>query len=475
MTSLDKLINKATDETLTSDNWQYNLDVCDYISANPEEATKQAIKFITIRLNLKDANVILRTLSLLVAIAENCGSRMKQEIATKSFLQDCLLKRLGDKKLHKTVKYAIADVVKQLNQSFKSDPSLKPMTDAYDILARDYRQYLQGAGGSGPAKPDKTQMSHHDKAKEDEDLQRVLKLSLQEYEREQLVKKAYLDKPLPETKPTANSGDDGEEKTIATVSKVRALYDLISYEPDELSFRKGDIITVIESVYRDWWRGSLANGKVGIFPLNYVTPIINKSPKEIAEELDQENLILAQLKKIDRLLALLSGPGADEDEVNGLYNEILPLRPSLAKSIEKYSVRKEELMALNSQLNGQVKYYNELTDNVINLKTRYQATGQAPYPQWGAGGYPPAAMPPQSSGMPTQRSGMPPQPSGMPPQSSNQGQLPMQPTSNGFGNERYDQNQNPYTQNQHTYPQAQHPHPQAQYLNVNSFPSVNNL
>lgn len=471
MTSLDKLINKATDETLTSDNWQYNLDVCDYISANPEEATKQAIKFITIRLNLKDANVILRTLSLLVAIAENCGSRMKQEIATKIFLQDCLLKRLGDRKLHKTVKYAIADVIKQLNQSFKTDPSLKPMTDAYEILARDYRQYLQGAGGSGtsgPTKPDKTQMSHHDKAKEDEDLQRVLKLSLQEYEREQLVKKAYLDKPLPETKPTAKAPEEGEA-TIATVSKVRALYDLISYEPDELSFRKGDIIVVIESVYRDWWRGSLANGKVGIFPLNYVTPIVNKSPKELAQELEQESMILAQLKKIDRLLALLSGPGADEDEVNALYNEILPLRASLAKSIEKYSVRKEELMALNGQLNGQVKYYNELTDHVINLKMKGghgTAPGPAPYPQWG--GYPngipevpqPLGMP-QSSGPGSGPSGLPPQSTGLPQQST--GQLPMQPTSNGFGNERYP------SQGQYGYPEA------PQYLNVNSFPSVNNL
>ena len=69
-----------------------------------------------------------------------------------------------------------------------------------------------------------------------------------------------MNKPLPEIQPEPESPP---VETVATVSKVRALYDLVSYEPDELSFRKGDVITVIESVYRDWWRGSLPSGKLG--------------------------------------------------------------------------------------------------------------------------------------------------------------------------------------------------------------------
>ena len=85
MTSLDVLINKATDPTLTSDNWQYILDVCDRISADPETETKRTITILKTKLTSKDANVVLRSLSLLISIAENCGSRVKQEIATKSF------------------------------------------------------------------------------------------------------------------------------------------------------------------------------------------------------------------------------------------------------------------------------------------------------------------------------------------------------------------------------------------------------
>jgi signal transducing adaptor molecule len=47
------------------------------------------------------------------------------------------------------------------------------------------------------------------------------------------------------------------------------LYDFQPTEQGELGFEKGDIIRVIESVYRDWWKGEL-RGKTGIFPVNYV-------------------------------------------------------------------------------------------------------------------------------------------------------------------------------------------------------------
>lgn len=401
MTTLDALINKATDATLTSDNWQYILDVCDKISSNPELETSRAVNLLKTKItSTKDANTILRSLSLLVAIAENCGSRMKQEIASKSFLEDCLIKKLLDKKLHITVKYRIIEVLEQLNRSFKSDPSLKPMNDAYNKVKTEYPQYIKAQ--QGPSKPAKQERTQQDKNKEDEELQRVLKLSLQEYENEQNLKKQYLNnKPLPESQPqpqqqpqpqpeqqrAASPAGSDAEQTVATVSKVRALYDLISYEEDELSFRKGDVITVIESVYRDWWRGSLPNGKIGIFPLNYVTPIVNKTPQELARENEMENRLLnVDQKQIDRLLAVLSTNDIsqiNEDEVTELYNNVISSRIQLGSLIDKYSVRQEELGVLNTQLNTEVKSYNELLDKLINNRSKQGNTGsynQLPYP-----------------------------------------------------------------------------------------------
>jgi hypothetical protein len=38
---------------------------------------------------------------------------------------------------------------------------------------------------------------------------------------------------------------------------------------DELNFKAGDIVEVIETSDDGWWKGK-AHGKVGLFPVNYV-------------------------------------------------------------------------------------------------------------------------------------------------------------------------------------------------------------
>ncbi|KJE88719.1 hypothetical protein CAOG_00314 [Capsaspora owczarzaki ATCC 30864] len=50
--------------------------------------------------------------------------------------------------------------------------------------------------------------------------------------------------------------------------KVRALYDNVADDAQELSFRAGDIIEVTKQVNDEWWAG-LCNGQHGIFPSNY--------------------------------------------------------------------------------------------------------------------------------------------------------------------------------------------------------------
>lgn len=98
--------------------------------------------------------------------------------------------------------------------------------------------------------------------------------------------------------------------TAATVSRVRALYDFQPSEPSELQFRKGDIIAVIESVYKDWWKGSL-RGQTGIFPLNYVEKLQDPTAEELQREADMEGEVFGQIKNVERLLALLSTSSSD--------------------------------------------------------------------------------------------------------------------------------------------------------------------
>ena len=92
--------------------------------------------------------------------------------------------------------------------------------------------------------------------------------------------------------------------TAATVSRVRALFDFQPSEPGELQFRKGDVIAVLESVYKDWWKGSL-RGQTGIFPLNYVEKLQDPTPDELQREAQTEAEVFGQIKTVEKLLALV--------------------------------------------------------------------------------------------------------------------------------------------------------------------------
>uniref|UniRef100_A0A3B1IIW6 Osteoclast-stimulating factor 1 n=1 Tax=Astyanax mexicanus TaxID=7994 RepID=A0A3B1IIW6_ASTMX len=54
--------------------------------------------------------------------------------------------------------------------------------------------------------------------------------------------------------------------------QVKAMYDFIAEEEDELGFNAGDIIEVIDRSDASWWKGRL-QGRTGLFPANYTAPI----------------------------------------------------------------------------------------------------------------------------------------------------------------------------------------------------------
>jgi signal transducing adaptor molecule len=132
--------------------------------------------------------------------------------------------------------------------------------------------------------------------------------------------------------------------TAATVSRVRALFDFQPSEPGELQFRKGDVIAVLESVYKDWWKGSL-RGQTGIFPLNYVEKLQDPTQDELRKEAQIEAEVFGEIKNVEKLLALLSTSSGDlnvrdNEEITSLYHSTLAIRPKLIELIGKYTQKK---------------------------------------------------------------------------------------------------------------------------------------
>lgn len=372
--SITRSILRATDGTLRTDNWQYILDVCDRVREDPEDGGEEAMQVIEERLEQKDANVILRTLSLIVSLAENCGSRLKQLISSKHFTRE-LYALIESKSVHTTVKRETAKMVKQLASSFKDDPSLRYMGDLLSRIRSSAPHLLES---DQPNVPSKKEMSTESKVKEDQDFEEALKLSLAEYEQQQQRHEQ------PPANVSTHSGreaeaaprqQDVESSAPAVIKKVRAMYDLSSTEADELSFRKGDVIVVLEQVYRDWWRGTLC-GKVGIFPLNYVTPIEEPSSQELEAERRKEDALFSQKAHVDQLYYTLerSKTSGNDDltqnpAINDLYGSVTPLRPQVAKTIGKYARKREDLASLRQVLATAEATYNQLLDRATNAYT----------------------------------------------------------------------------------------------------------
>jgi len=389
----DEAVAKATDENLTSEDWGAIIEVCDKVSSDangPKEVVQSLIK----RLAHRNANVQLYTLELAHAICQNCGKPVHREVSSRAFT-DALLKLANDRNTHTQVKAKILEKMKDWTDMFKEDQELGIMYDAYYRL-RQTNPTLQA-----PSAPQKQGLTATDRRKEDDELQMALKLSLQEEERK---------KAGPSSSGGAQASGSGQQQqeeapapppagtTAATVSRVRALYDFTPSEPGELEFKRGDVIAVLESVYKDWWRGSL-KGKTGIFPLNYVEKLTDPTPDELQREAQMEQEVFAEIKNVEKLLTLLSTSNQapreeDNEEISKLYHQTLAIRPKLIKLIEKYSQKKDDFTQLNEKFIKARRDYEALLESSMSHPPQHQ------YQQYPMRPGPPGQGPPQAGGYP---------------------------------------------------------------------------
>ncbi|KIV80123.1 hypothetical protein PV11_07645 [Exophiala sideris] len=428
----DDAVAKATDENLTSENWEYILDVCDKVSSS-DSGAKDVVAAMIKRMAHRNANVQLYTLELANALAQNCGVAMHRELASRSFT-DALLRLANDRNTHQQVKSKILERMEQWSKDFANNTELGIMEQAY------MRLKAQNPNIQPPQAPVKKQITEYDRQKEEEELQMALRLSIQDKSTGPSSSQPSAAAAELSAQPASSTQQAAPQPvpsgtTASTVSRVRALFDFQPSEPGELQFRKGDVIAVLESVYKDWWKGSL-RGQTGIFPLNYVEKLQDPTPEELQQEARTEAEVFGQIKNVEKLLALLSTSTADmnprdNEEITELYHSTLSIRPKLIELIGKYTQKKDDFQQLNEKFIKARRDYEALLESSMAQPTQaYARPGPAAYGYGGTAppqqGYPPQRFytpdgQPPNNAMPysqPQQSFQPPYPIASPPPQS---------------------------------------------------------
>lgn len=158
--------------------------------------------------------------------------------------------------------------------------------------------------------------------------------------------------------------------------KVRALYDFEAAEDNEMTFKSGEFIHVIDDADPNWWKGVNHRGE-GLFPSNFVTADLSdqenfkekpdEKPKPSKEEIQADKNFVPEVneEKIDRLLHLLheanpEDPSQDPPEMLRLENEVHQMGPLIDAELERVDRKHAQLTMLSSNLVEAINLYHTL-------------------------------------------------------------------------------------------------------------------
>ncbi|KAI9353476.1 hypothetical protein BDR26DRAFT_3577 [Obelidium mucronatum] len=366
---MESLVNQATDEKQTRENWALFIRICENCSVSPEK-TRETVAAIAKRVAHKNANVSLFSLTLANCLVQNCPLSVHREVSSR-VLVDALVRQLMASSVHKVVRMRIAELLQTWAGLFKGKQELGYLVDTYNQLKQQGVQFP-----SPNEKPDTVKSAGVlAKEQEEEELQLALALSMSAEEQEK-------------KQPKRESSNQGVQAAPAPSSRnplcrVRALYDFPGLEEGELRLTFNDIVNVHDdTTFKEWWKGE-CNGRVGIFPSNYVERISDGNPGNgnvsapSAGESDQQ--------KVERFVGLLANANPRESlsenaKIQDAYHSVLMLRPKLLSELETSRAKQDELVSLNERFATACATYQKLMDaSLAAQRAAYQQQ-----PQYGA-------------------------------------------------------------------------------------------
>uniref|UniRef100_A0A673L6U5 Signal transducing adaptor molecule (SH3 domain and ITAM motif) 1 n=1 Tax=Sinocyclocheilus rhinocerous TaxID=307959 RepID=A0A673L6U5_9TELE len=331
----DQDVEKATSEMNTAEDWGLILDICDKIGQS-RTGPKECLRSIMRRVNHKDPHVAMQALTLLGACVSNCGKIFHLEVCSREFASEVSnVLNKGHPKVCEKLKALMVEWA----EDFRNDPQLSLIS----AMIKNLREQgvIFPAVGSQVSSP----------------------IQL----------------------PTAQIClFTGFSKILyfpfsLECRKVRAIYDFEAAEDNELTFKSGEIITILDDSDPNWWKGETYQG-VGLFPSNFVTADLTAEPEmmktekktvQFSEDVQVETIepepepVYIDEEKMDQLLQMIQSADPTDDQSDTC--ELLQLEaacnqmgPLIDQQLEDIDRKHSELSELNVKVMEALSLYAKI-------------------------------------------------------------------------------------------------------------------
>nr|XP_042901326.1 signal transducing adapter molecule 1 isoform X2 [Parasteatoda tepidariorum] len=362
----DPAVEKATSEMNTSEDWGTILEICDKVEVTPN-GPKDCLRSIVRRLNSNVPHHAMHALTLLDACIKNCGRNFHLEVCSRDF--EAEVKRLLNKGHPKVVEKLKLLLKKWSCEDFKSDPQLSLIPSLYNSLKSEKVDF---PATEAPVSKTSTLRLKETSQKEEEDLAKAIELSLKDSGSSPKSHSLY-----PSMSNSASA--PAPPKAAKEPRKVRALYDFEAAEDNELTFKAGEIILVLDDSDPNWWKGSNHRGE-GLFPANFVSADLTSDPEPVKTErktvqfteevkvktfVESEEEVEIDEEKIDRMLHFLheadpTGERPDSEELRSLEEHCFAMGPLIDQELEQIDRRHASLTTANEFLVEALNSYQTL-------------------------------------------------------------------------------------------------------------------
>ena len=415
--AFDGMIEKVTDEKNTNEDWGEIMSVCDRVGAT-KDGPKECLRALVRRLNNQDPHVVLQAVVVLDACVNNCGRHFLLEVASREFETE--FKRLLTKSHPKVVEKLKVMLKSWAQGEFSKDAAYSLIPALYASLRKEGMDFSSEEERVKKSKVPSDPMAVASQQEED-DIAKAIALSLQETKgsgskssgaSSSSVLYPSADSLMSGASSSAPASSSGPSVRKEEEKKARALYDFEAAEDNELTFKAGEVVIILDDADPNWWKGSNHRGE-GLFPSNFVSMDLTGDKNQKRSVVFNEEVTVKEVEqvtwpaqntideeKIDGLLAMLhdadpTSGDHDPPDMARLEEQVTSMGPMIDTELEKVDRRHASLTRLSHQLVDALTLYHTLMRDM------------PPQPAYGM--YPPPQQP-QYSSMPPQQQGP-----GMPP------------------------------------------------------------